>query len=349
MKYQSSNTKQVFTLDFNDFDGKKRYACPECAPNSKRRNPKDLQFYPKTKTAWCFKCNTTFFEYNPHSAKKEYITPEWKNKTDLTDKSVKWFNSRMISQGTLNLMKVYSDNQYMPQFEKDVEVICFPMFMGDKLINIKYRGPQKTFKLNSGSELIWYNYNALLSNNEIIIVEGEVDLLTWIENGFTNVISVPNGAGGNVEYLDNSIELFDKIGKVYLATDNDTKGIQLRDELVRRIGVEKCSIISFKEHKDSNAFFCEYGGIEFKELINNAKPVPIKGIINIGSIYSEIRDLHENGIPEGNKIDIQCIDKYIRWELGRLAIVTGVPSSGKSEFVDYIVSRLNLIHGWKAA
>ena len=33
----------------------------------------------------------------------------------------------------------------------------------------------------------------------------------------------------------------------------------------------------------------------------------------------------------------------------RLAIVTGRPGSGKSEFVDYLITRLNLIHGWKSA
>jgi twinkle protein len=43
------------------------------------------------------------------------------------------------------------------------------------------------------------------------------------------------------------------------------------------------------------------------------------------------------------------IDKNITWETGRLATVTGVPGSGKSEFVDYVVSRLNLLYGWKAA
>jgi twinkle protein len=66
-------------------------------------------------------------------------------------------------------------------------------------------------------------------------------------------------------------------------------------------------------------------------------------------IYSDIRSLFENGIQPGKKIDQEIIDKYISWETGRLAIITGIPASGKSEFVDYIVCRLNINHGWKAA
>lgn len=347
MKYQSSITKQVHELVFDELNSKKRYKCPECI-SSDRKNPHDLQYYPDTKTAWCFKCNTTFFEYNPHKKTKDYVLPEWKNKTNLIDEVVRWFIGRMISQNTLIKMKVYSDREYMPQFQEEIDVICFPMFKDDKLINVKYRGRNKTFKLASGAELIWYNYNALKSNESIIIVEGEIDLLTWIENGYDNVISVPNGAGPNVEYLDNSIGHFDIIKKVYLATDTDTKGIELRDELARRIGPEKCYMINFKECKDSNDYFCKYG-VEFKNLIKDARPVPIKGIIKIDSLLPDIIDLYENGLSKGLDIDFNEIDQYVTWEFGRLAIVTGIPSSGKSEFVDYLVVKLNIKYGYKAA
>lgn len=345
MKYQSSNTKLIYDVEFT----KKNDICPECSKSRKKKNAKCLQYFSETNTAYCFNCNTTFFEYKPYVKQKQYIIPEWRNKTKLTDKAVKWFESRMISQDTLNKMKIFSDNEWMPQFEKECECMCFPFFVDEKQVNIKFRGPKKSFKLVSGAELVWYNFNALKENKEIIICEGEMDALTWIENGYDNVLSVPNGANKNTEYLDNSIKLFDNIEKIYLATDADTKGIELRDELIRRLGPEKCYLISFKQYKDSNEYFIGYGGIEFKKLIEESKPVPVEGIVKIESLYDEIIDLYENGVKCGLKINNEDIDKFVTWELGRLAIVTGVPGSGKSEFVDYLVSRLNLLHGWKVA
>ena len=347
MKYQSSNTKIIYDLNFNT-DVKKRYSCPEC-PESKRKNPKDVQFYPNTQRAFCHKCNTTFFEYKPYVSKKQYVAPEWRNKTELTNNAVNYFEGRMISQGTLIKMKIFSDVEYMPQFEKDIEVICFPFFVDKKQVNIKFRGAKKSFKLISGAQLVWYNFNALKNNKEIIIVEGEIDVLTWVENNYDNVISVPNGAGNNVEYLDETIKLFDNIDKIYLATDNDTKGIELRDELIRRLGAEKCYLISFKQYKDSNEYYIAEGGIEFKNLIKEAKEVPVKGIVNIESLHHEIIDLYGKGINKGFEINESNIDEYITWETGRLAIVTGVPGSGKSEFIDFVITKLNLLHGWKAA
>jgi len=348
MKFQSSNTKTIYNTNF-DTSKKKRYKCPECSGNRSKQNAKDLEYYPNNGRAYCFHCNTTMFEYKPHESVKQYVIPEWKNKTELTDKAVKYFESRMISQNALIKCKVHSDIEWMPQFQKNIEVICFPFFRNDKLINTKFRGANKTFKLVSGAELIWWNFDAIAENTELIICEGEIDGLTFVENGFNNVLSVPNGANNNLEYLDNSIELFEHIEKIYLATDTDTKGIELKDELIRRFGAERCLTINFKECKDANEYLIQYGGYEFKTLLNDAKDIPIKGNIEIKSLYSDIIDLYENGLQPGNNIGFDDIDQFCTWELGRLAIITGIPSSGKSEFVDYLVTRLNLLHGWKAA
>jgi len=200
----------------------------------------------------------------------------------------------------------------------------------------------------SGAELIFFNIDCLSKFDEVVIVEGEIDALTMIQAGFENTISVPNGANNNLEYLDTCIELFAPLKKIYIATDQDSKGILLKSELVRRLGSERCWIVSFKDCKDANEYLLKYGDA-IKDVLKDSKPFPVKGIVEVQSLYADIRNLYENGVQPGKKIGQDCIDNKITWEAGRLAIVTGVPSSGKSEFVDYIICKLNVIHGWKAA
>lgn len=343
MKIQSSNTKKIFNYELD----KSTSLCPECSHLRKKKTDKCLSWDKLNNRGYCHNCNTAFFEYRPHEA-KEYICPTWTNKTELTDQAVKYFESRMISQATLNKMKVYSDKEFMPQYSKEVPVICFPYFFNGKLINIKFRGPQKSFKLVSGAELIFWNLDCLTLTDEVIIVEGEIDALTFVQAGFMNVLSVPNGANKNLEYLDSCIEMFAEIKKVFIATDQDTKGIELKCELIRRLGPERCYVVSFKDCKDANEYLQKYGdGI--KDVIGDSKPVPVKGIIETNTLYADIRNLYEEGIKAGYKIDQPVIDDQITWETSRLAIVTGIPASGKSEFVDYIVAKLNIKHGWKAA
>jgi twinkle protein len=351
MKYQSTNTKLIHDIDWGTV--KKDFTCPDCSKNRKKKTDKCLTYFPDTNSAYCHHCNSSFLKYNPHQEQKEYVIPEWKNKTDLTDNVVKYFEGRMISQKTLNKMGVYSSVEWMPQINKETGVICFPYFRGDKVVNIKYRGkdPQgkRLFKLHTGSELILYNLNCVVDYDEVIIVEGEVDALSFVECGFNNVLSVPNGAGNSTDYLNDAISLFDHIKTIFLATDQDTKGIELRDELARRFGPERCRIVSFKQHKDANDYLVNEGGVDFKALIDEAKPYPVKGIVPIQNIYQDILSLYETGVVRGKEIGMKCIDDFITWETSRLAIVTGIPGSGKSEFVDFLVAKLNMIYGWKAA
>jgi twinkle protein len=200
----------------------------------------------------------------------------------------------------------------------------------------------------SGAELIFWNLDCLSKFDEVVIVEGEIDALSFIQAGFENTMSVPNGANKNLEYLDSCIEAFAGIKKIYIATDQDTKGIELKGELIRRLGPERCWIVSFKDCKDANEYLLKYGD-KLKDVLTESQPVPVKGIIEVKSLYADIRNLFDHGVQPGKKIGQDVIDNKITWETGRLAIVTGIPSSGKSEFIDYIVCKLNINHGWKSA
>jgi len=106
-------------------------------------------------------------------------------------------------------------------------------------------------------------------------------------------------------------------------------------------------LVNFKDCKDANDYLLKYGS-DFHDLIKTAVQIPTKGIITIDNIEKDIDDLYRNGQQPGKELG-EPFDNFIRWETGRLAIVTGIPSSGKSEFVDYLVMKMNVLFGWKAA
>lgn len=352
VRIQATNRK-IFDIKVREDRKINRLKCPNChhTHSAKKKNQKDFAWDTENNRGYCHRCGEAFFEYKPHSQTKNYYVPEWENKTELTDKAVKFWEGRMISQKTLKKCNVYSDRQYLPQFDRKMEVMAFPYFREDKLINIKYRGAKKAMRMVSGAELLFLNEDALKKYNDVIICEGEPDYLTWVENGYDNVVSVPNGTNAKeMEYFEKVAELFqnEKL-TVYIAVDNDTEGIKLRDELIRRIGAEKCKIVNFKDQKDANDYFVAYGGIEFKKLIEEAKDAQVEGVVEIKDFYNDLVNFFEEGIQPGLTLNNPETDKFVTWELGRLAICTGVPGSGKSEIVDWIISKLNLLHGWKAA
>ncbi len=347
MKIKSTVTGALYEFTPTGKGDEERSVCPECSHLRKKKADKCMAWNNSTNVGYCHNCTASFYIYKPTEG-KQYIIPEWKNITDLSDTAVRWFTGRMISQKTLVRMKVYTTTEFMPGLNESCEAVCFPYFFQDKLYNIKYRGRNKSFKMFSGAELIFYNQNALLNYEDIIIVEGEMDALSFIECGFDNVISVPNGANVKLEYLDTYYSLFENVKRVFIAVDQDTEGVKLRDELTRRLGPERCLLVGFKDCKDANEYLIKYGGVEFPTLLKDARYVPVKGIIHAEHISTDIQSLFEKGVPPGKTLE-ESFDEYVTWETGRLAIVTGIPSSGKSEFIDHLVVKMSICHGWKAA
>lgn len=334
-------------------EGENKITCPKCSYSRKNKRDRCLQWNEAKGIGQCYHCGTAFIKYDPFRNKhpeKNYAVPEWKNNTSLTDKAVSYFTGRMISQSTLNKMKVYSDKEWMPQYQGEVPVICFPYFRNGQLVNIKYRGPQKSFKMVSNAELVFFNLDCLKEAHNVIIVEGEIDALSFIEVGYENVISVPNGAAGrDMQYLDNCIEALLSLETIYIATDQDEPGISLRYELLRRLDRDKCRIVDFRDCKDANEMLCRHGGLALKACIESAIELPIPGIFELRSHYDEIRLLFENGLQKGSGIGIPEVDEGLNWKTGQLVVWTGLTSHGKSEMLNFFTVKWNVYNGWKCA
>ena len=72
----------------------------------------------------------------------------------------------------------------MPQTGKTENVIKFNYFMGDQLINVKYRDGRKNFKLFKGAEKVFYNINSIVGYEYCVIVEGEMDVLSFTRSWY---------------------------------------------------------------------------------------------------------------------------------------------------------------------
>jgi twinkle protein len=330
----------------------KKYTCPLCSESRKKKTQKCLTLDWERYLANCWHCGETLQinTYRKRETEKKYIRPKWKNKTELSDKVVKFFESRKISQLTLKRLKVSSGNEYMPVINKKCEAIQFNYFINDELINIKYRGPKKTFKMHKGSELVFYNLDSIRNSKECYITEGEIDCLTLIECGIDNVVSVPNGAAlrnNNLEYLDNCFQYFENKEKIYLCLDNDEAGKNLEKELIRRLGIEKCYYFDFNSCKDANEYVIKYGKESLRQVIESPIIYPITDVITLEHDEKQLDDYLLNGLAPGYGIGIKEIDEIFTVDLGMVMTVTGIPKYGKSTWIDFITTNYNLKHKWK--
>ena len=352
------NGFQIDQFNQHDLDvGKSQGTCPLCSSSRKpeNRKAKCASYDWERGLGTCHNCDSTFQLHTykrKGRAERDYIKPEIQKVKAVVDKTLEWFNTRGISKDTLDELKVSTGKEYMPQTGKPENTIQFNYYVGGELTNIKYRDARKNFKLYKGAEKVFYNIDSIVGHKDCIIVEGEMDVLALHEAGVSNVISVPNGATlntNNLDYLDNCIDYFEDKEKIIIAVDSDAAGQALQAELIRRLGAEVCYIATFDDCKDANEYLLKHSAKELLSRITNASPVPLENVTTFRDIEDEVTDFVRNGFKKGFQIGLSNFDNIFSTYTGQFITVTGIPSSGKSDFVDQMVVGYNKEYGWKTA
>lgn len=280
---------------------------------------------------------------------KAYAKPEYKvADTSPTDTLLGWFERRGITADVVKRHKIERRTVWMPQTNKDEAAIAFPYFRDGQIVNVKYRDKDKNFRMEKGAELCLYGLDDIEDHETLIVVEGELDKLALEVAGFTNCVSVPNGADTNLDCLAGDAERLEHITKFILAVDADEKGQKLQANLISRLGRDKCWVVEWPFGvKDANEALLEHGAEKVREAIEAAKPIPIEGAFEINDVRERVLDLYENGTPNGMHPGWDALNEYYRPRAGNWTAVISIPGAGKTSWMAALMINLAARHSWK--
>jgi twinkle protein len=346
----------------NRNSGQFKMACPRASSHCNRKNWKDqcLSINMDEGLYNCQHCTGEFkgkvgegkIETN-YTKKKEYQLPQRPNITKLSDKTLEYFTNRRITQDVLVDNKVAESDGW----------IIYPYMMDGQLVNFQKRKiGEKDFRQATNAKPIVFNYdrcmqNVTTGNGEIIITEGVEDAMSWGVAGFPYHTSVNQGApnssdsdaSNKIACIDHCYSLFEKATVVYIASDNDPNGKRLQQELIRRIGEEKCKIIDFGKYKDSNEYLKFEGVDKLKELKEKARFVKIAEVYTARDAKDEIVRQITQGRVKGETTYFPKVDSAWTWRKKELNLWSGYANEGKSAMFNQL-ALLKAIHdGWKFA
>ena len=334
-----------------------RVLCPKCAAGRKKYYLKDLSVTPSPTGAkfFCQHCKYggVIGDAGPATNERTYKRPDYVHDDGLDDKVTLWFKGRGITdEAVLKRNRIGYKKVWIPQVNQEQSAIAFPYLRGGEVINVKYRTHDKFFRMEKDAELCLYGLDDV---SEVLYwVEGEMDKLSLEMAGVTSCVSVPNGAptpgAKNTErhfsYLD-TVD-FSMVKKHVIAVDSDGPGQQLREELIERLGAECCYLVEWPDgSKDANDVLVKYGAGELKKLIEDYTPCPIEGILEPDDGLEELVRLYDHGRELGLSPGSPKLYDLYKIRPGRLSIVTGIPSHGKSTWVDWVTHSLAETYDWK--
>jgi twinkle protein len=367
--------------------GSEKCKCPQCSDGRKNKADRPLSVNITTGEYNCHNCGWkgNVRTFAPKREFKQFSKPpaHMMQNIQLQERVETWFKNRCISRGTLDKFLIFCKEEWMPQTQKKENCICFPYFKNGELVNVKYRDGAKNFRLHKDAELVFYNLASIGERKHCIIVEGEIDCMAVYEAGFgvdpivdeetgevTNdafskwaVVSVPNGASAGsqkMEYLDNCAEWFVGLHEIIIAVDGDEAGNKLSEELIRRLGVERCRTVSYpiqevvegkggarRRCKDLNEVLCHLGKEAVELSLNASQYIPVEGIHEIDDIFPSMLKNFKNGVPLAPTTRFSETDHYWRWKKGDLNLFTGYANWGKTFYTLQMMLTKSIWDGWK--
>jgi twinkle protein len=237
--------------------------------------------------------------------------------------------------------------------------VQFPYIKHGITVNNKHRtfGTEKRFCQDEGGEKCFYNYDVItnpdLRDAPLFITEGEYDALSLIQAGYERTVSVPDGApneellanddyeGVKYSYVEDALDDLCDVKQIVLCIDNDSKGNNLFNDLVSLLGPARCKRMVYpKGCKDANDVLREYGEKGIHACVKKSQWVELDDLLT----FDVIED-----IPDKPTFDIGIpgFEQHVKMRMGDFWVLTGIPSHGKTTFLNDVLCRVADKHDFK--
>jgi twinkle protein len=348
--------------------GNHKTTCPNCSSSRRKKTDQCLSVTIESdgRAVWnCHHCGwagaTGGEGYRPAREMRTYRKPERVAEPQRPDTLLGWFAKRGISAATVERFGVYKTRQWFPQTEKEEDCIAFPYEWESELRNVKYRTAGKMFRQEKDPEPVFFHADSIAEGEDLIVCEGEIDVMSFVEAGFEHVVSLPNGAPSGPETSDKRYEPFGthweaivKVRRVLIATDMDGPGEMLAQEIARRVGRDRCFRVKMPlqgdvQCKDGNECLTAHGAEILRECVSIAEPWPIEGLHEVEDFALEVMDLYHGRGPQPLSTGFREFDKAFKYIPGQFIAVTGIPNHGKSRWLDQVAVQTSRLRDEKWA
>ena len=375
LKNENDELIRSHLLDQHQRHGNFRTQCPICGPSRTKSSDRCLSVRMDGSVAvWiCHHCeekgsteldNGNTFEIQDYiDIVTDTVTPQAntveKLYGGLTDEQYGYLTrDRGISADTADRCGLVSKKLYIKKREAEVLCIGFQYNNLDGTTATKWRDGIKNFSQTGAAKDLWRIDQ--FPGGDLVITEGEMDALSFEEIGIF-ATSVPNGATQRVSdeidstskkymYLHNADKYLKDAKRIIIASDADSPGQCLAEEIVRRIGKSRCWRMQYPDDcKDANDVLRKHGREALKECVSNATPWPIGGLRQATEYEEQAVQLFRDGMDHAIDPGVGELGQIFRPAPGTLAVFTGIPGSGKSTFTTWMSYLLASKHDWPCA
>lgn len=266
-------------------------------------------------------------------SKKKYKKPSKPSFEAPNERLYKWFGARCISRKTVDLLKI----------KQHGDAILFPYLSPEGELELsKWRAmSEKKFWSNEDPIPCLFGWQSIPADaREVTIVEGEIDQLSYTDQGIPS-LSIPKGggSGGKQDWIEYEFHHLDRFEWINISMDGDCPGQDAKKEILDRLGRHRCKIIDLDGCHDANE--AHMSGRDLKVYVEAAVTEDPDELKRLVEFHSEIID-ELNGENEGTTPGI-----FLPWEKmrndfkvrpGETTVWAGINGHGKSLALSHLIA-----------
>jgi twinkle protein len=288
---------------------------------------------------------------NQYVPKKKYFTPKFDKAIKLKENPGTPVEQYLTTERKLTIETIHRFRIAQHEHPTHGPCIAFPSKSADgkAWIAVKWIALKRTpegkkiismpTKTEGGEALsqapTLFGWQAFPAGSRVcLIVEGQIDAMTWSQWGMENVLSIPNGVG-DPTWIDYEWDALLQFDTIFLSFDMDDAGKKAVAEVARRLGIHRCPIVKLP-HNDANAcLLAGCGPEDAARWMMAAKPITpqeIKAPIDFKEkILARNRPPEEGQNPIG--LEIPELRGRVRFLPAEVTMWTGYSTHGKTSFL----------------
>lgn len=246
-----------------------------------------------------------------------------------------WLTGRGLTESTIEAFQIGEQ-------ERDGKAIAvFPYLRDGELINAKYRDvvDKRGMRQEAGAEPCLFGWHLIGPRaRAIAITEGEIDAMTLHQVGIP-ALSINQGAG-NHQWIESDWERLERFGEIFVCFDDDEAGHKGAQEVVQRLGIERCKLVNFGA-KDANQWLQDgASGEDFHAALKQAKSVDPAELVSIADFFGQVKALLYPAPADVQIPRLMVGERYedcVEFRPGELSVWTGINGHGKSLMLNQVL------------
>lgn len=271
-------------------------------------------------------------EKKVENEKKVYAKPTKDGVKPLHDLPLHWLrNTRKITEAALKAYRVATKGN----------AVMFPYLRDGELIAAKYRSwTEKKFWTDADCEPCLFGWQAIAPDARwVVLCEGELDALTLWDYGYP-ALSLPygGGKGDKQQWISHEFDRLAVYDTIFLCLDHDKAGDEARDEIVQRLGRERCRVVKLPKKDANDCVQADVSPDVIGDAFINARSMDPESLKNAADyadqVWAEFNS-REHG-DAGVKMPWASNKQLLVLRPGEVSVWAGITGHGKSQVVGNI-------------